>query len=98
MIVVNECDSGSTFAARRRRMLGRIHGQTILGRDMTVLDAMAVTGEFPRHWPKGTLMARLPVTTGLELLELARPRMHRAGEILMSQGAPGDQVCLLRAP
>lgn len=43
-------------------------------------------------------MARLPVTTGLELLELARPRMHRAGEILMSQGAPGDQVCLLRAP
>ncbi|MGW4472986.1 Crp/Fnr family transcriptional regulator [Nonomuraea sp. NPDC004354] len=50
-------------------------------------------------WPSGTLMDRLAVDVGAELLALAPARMRRPGDVLIHQGVPdGRHVFLLRAP
>ncbi|WP_433677957.1 Crp/Fnr family transcriptional regulator [Nocardia sp. CA-119907] len=48
-------------------------------------------------WPVGTLMARLTVESGRDLLGLAHPRRIRAGTVLISQGDGRNHVLLLRS-
>ena len=48
------------------------------------------------RWLAGTLMSRLDHQTGDELLHLATGRFHPLGTVLMTQGAEGGHVYLLR--